>query len=213
MYVLRLLVDEDIPLNQGVLAPVEIDHSAQACSIRRPAATPEDCPAVVGGNVETSQRVVDVLLGALGLAARQPGDDEQPALRRRDVRLLRNDLRRQRRDADGHGADAVHTHMTNTRLTDPEVLEHRYPVRVRRFAIRRGSGGTGQHRGGDGMVRQIEFLRPLNVSILSQRRGPYRPFGLHGGESGERGKTALAGRAGRKICRVVPSLRSMLAMF
>ena len=81
--------------------------------------------------------------------------------------------------------------MTNTRLTDPEVLEQRYPVRVRSFSIRRGSGGAGQHRGGDGVVRQLEFLRPLDVSIVSQRRGPYAPYGFAGGLPGSWGRNLL----------------------
>ena len=89
------------------------------------------------------------------------------------------------------GADAVHTHMTNTRLTDPEVLERRYPVRVLEFSIRRGSGGAGQHRGGDGVVRRLEFLRPLTVSVLSQRRGTRTPFGLAGGKPGAAGRNVL----------------------
>jgi len=85
----------------------------------------------------------------------------------------------------------VHTHMTNTRLTDPEVLERRYPVRLERFAIRRGSGGAGRRRGGDGTVREIEFLAPLDVSILSERRGPYPPYGLLGGAAGAVGRNWL----------------------
>ncbi len=89
------------------------------------------------------------------------------------------------------GADAVHTHMTNTRLTDPEVLERRYPVRVLEFSIRRGSGGSGERCGGDGVVRRLEFLRELEVSILSQRRGPYAPFGLGGGQGGALGCNTL----------------------
>jgi 5-oxoprolinase (ATP-hydrolysing) len=89
------------------------------------------------------------------------------------------------------GADAVHTHMTNTRLTDPEVLERRYPVRLQEFAIRRGSGGNGLHAGGDGVVRRIEFLGELDVSILSQRRGAYPPSGLAGGECGKIGRNTL----------------------
>ena len=99
--------------------------------------------------------------------------------------------------ADADGADAVHTHMTNTRLTDPEVLERRYPVRLREFSIRRGSGGRGKHRGGDGIVRRIEFLRPLTVSILSQRRGPYPPYGMHGGQPGALGRNVLHRADGR----------------
>jgi 5-oxoprolinase (ATP-hydrolysing) len=89
------------------------------------------------------------------------------------------------------GTDAVHTHMTNTRLTDPEIIERRYPVRIREFSIRRGSGGRGKHRGGDGVIRQIEFLRPLEVSILSERRGPYPPYGLSHGEPGALGRNTL----------------------
>jgi 5-oxoprolinase (ATP-hydrolysing) len=98
--------------------------------------------------------------------------------------------------ADADGASAVHTHMTNTRLTDPEVLEQRYPVRLKEFAIRRGSGGGGERRGGDGIVRRIEFLRELKVSILSQRRGPYPPYGLRGGEPGALGRNVLTRRDG-----------------
>ena len=97
--------------------------------------------------------------------------------------------------ANATGADAVHTHMTNTRLTDPEVIERRYPVRVREFRIRRGSGGSGQHRGGDGVVRRLEFLRPLTVSMLSERRAAFAPFGLNGGDDGAKGRNTLQ-RAG-----------------
>jgi 5-oxoprolinase (ATP-hydrolysing) len=93
--------------------------------------------------------------------------------------------------ASNDGADAVHTHMTNTRLTDPEVLEARFPVRLVEFAIRRGSGGSGQQRGGDGVIRRIEFLKPLTLSILSQRRGPYPPYGMHGGQPGKHGHNTL----------------------
>jgi 5-oxoprolinase (ATP-hydrolysing) len=93
------------------------------------------------------------------------------------------------------GADAVHTHMTNTRLTDAEIIERRYPVRVQEFSIRRGSGGSGTQSGGDGIVRKLEFLRPLKVSMLSQRRGRFAPFGLQGGSAGAIGRNALR-RAG-----------------
>ncbi len=96
---------------------------------------------------------------------------------------------------DCHGADAVHTHMTNTRLTDPEIIERRYPVRIREFRIRPDSGGPGRRRGGDGVVRTIEFLRPVVVSMLSERRGPFAPFGLDGGEAGSLGRNTLQ-RAG-----------------
>jgi 5-oxoprolinase (ATP-hydrolysing) len=105
---------------------------------------------------------------------------------------------------DADGADAVHTHMTNTRLTDAEVLEHRYPVRVREFSVRRGSGGAGRHRGGDGIVRRIEFLRPLEVSLLTERRGPYPPFGVQGGEPGALGVNSLR-RAGSDNEETLPA--------
>ncbi len=100
------------------------------------------------------------------------------------------------------GASAVHTHMTNSRLTDPEVLEQRYPVRVRRFAIRRGSGGRGRHRGGDGIVRDIEFREPMQAAILANRRR-VPPFGLHGGEPGGCGRNYVvrARRAHRRTAR------------
>jgi 5-oxoprolinase (ATP-hydrolysing) len=110
--------------------------------------------------------------------------------------------------ADANGADAVHTHMTNTRLTDPEVLERRCPVRLVRFAIRRGSGGAGRHRGGDGVMRAIEFLRPLEVSILSERRGPYAPFGLDGGAPGALGKNVLVRRGAEQLMPAKMQLRA-----
>ncbi|MGE3316036.1 MAG: hydantoinase B/oxoprolinase family protein, partial [Planctomycetaceae bacterium] len=93
--------------------------------------------------------------------------------------------------ASDDGADAVHTHMTHTRLTDVEVIERRYPVRVHQFSIRSGSGGTGRQRGGDGILRRIEFLKPLTVSMLSERRGEYAPFGLEGGAAGSIGRNTL----------------------
>ncbi|MGH7134686.1 MAG: hydantoinase B/oxoprolinase family protein, partial [Pirellulales bacterium] len=93
--------------------------------------------------------------------------------------------------ASSDGADAVHTHMTNTRLTDPEVIEQRYPVRVREFSIRRRSGGCGRRRGGDGVVRKLEFLRPLEVSMVTERRGDYPPYGLSGGGPGAIGRNLL----------------------
>lgn len=190
MYVLRLLVGEDIPLNQGVLAPVEI--ILPECLLNPPERErPEDCPAIVGGNVETSQRVVDVLLGALGLAAASQGTMNNLLFGDDSFGYYETICGGSGATADAAGADAVHTHMTNTRLTDPEVLEARYPVRLREFSIRRGSGGMGIHRGGDGVIRRIEFLQPLTLSILSQRRGPYPPYGFSGGEPGALGRNEL----------------------
>ncbi len=197
MYVLRLVVGEDIPLNQGVLAPVTV--ILPECILNPPARErPEDCPAVVGGNVETSQRIVDVLLGALGLAADSQGTMNNVLFGDETFGYYETICGGSGATESADGADAVHTHMTNTRLTDPEVLEARYPVRLRGFSIRRGSGGSGQHRGGDGAIRRIEFLRPLTLSILSQRRGPYPPGGLNGGQAGLLGKNMLH-RAGGTI--------------
>jgi 5-oxoprolinase (ATP-hydrolysing) len=153
---------------------------------------------VVGGNVETSQRIVDVIFGALRIVAASQG-------------TMNNFLfgRPTGEKAFGYyetigggtgagptfdGAHAVHSHMTNTRLTDPEVLEARYPVRLRRCEIRHGSGGNGQHRGGDGIVREIEFLDSLEVSLLTSRRST-QPYGLFGGESGAAGRNLLQRKA------------------
>jgi 5-oxoprolinase (ATP-hydrolysing) len=190
MYVLRLVVGEDIPLNEGVLAPVKI--ILPECLLNPPAAErPEDCPAVAGGNVETSQRIVDVLIHALKLAADSQGTMNNLLFGDETFGYYETICGGSGATPDSDGADAVHTHMTNTRLTDPEVLEARYPVRLREFSIRRGSGGTGQHRGGDGVIRRIEFLRELTLSILSQRRGPYPPQGNQGGSPGALGQNTL----------------------
>lgn len=186
LYALRLLIDEDIPLNQGVLAPVELIIPPGL--LNPPAAeNAADCPAVVGGNVETSQRVVDVLLAALDLAAASQGTMNNVLFGNETFGYYETICGGSGATAAGDGVHAVHTHMTNTRITDPEVLEHRFPVRLQRFAIRPGSGGEGLYRGGNGVIRQIMFLQPMTVSVLSQRRTEYLPFGLHGGQPGAGG--------------------------
>jgi 5-oxoprolinase (ATP-hydrolysing) len=190
IYVLRLLVDEDIPLNHGVLRPIEIVLPTGLLN-PEPGPTPETTPAVAGGNVETSQRIVDVLLGALGIAAASQGTMNNVVFGDATFGYYETICGGSGATADGRGASAVQVHMTNTRLTDPEILERRYPVRVQEFSIRRGSGGTGKHRGGDGVVRQIEFLRPLTLSLLTQRRGPHPPYGMAGGEAGAPGHNKL----------------------
>jgi 5-oxoprolinase (ATP-hydrolysing) len=194
LYVFRCLINEDIPLNSGVLEPVEI--ILPECLLNPPShADPARCAAIVGGNVETSQRVVDVLLGALQVAAASQGTMNNLTFGDATFGYYETICGGSGATPQADGADAVHTHMTNTRLTDVEVIERRYPVRVQEFSVRRGSGGAGQCRGGDGIVRRIEFLRPLKVSVLSQRRGPYAPFGLAGGQSGALGRNTLR-RAG-----------------
>ncbi|HUE73988.1 MAG TPA: hydantoinase B/oxoprolinase family protein [Pirellulaceae bacterium] len=196
MYCLRLLVGEDIPLNQGLLKPVQI--VLPECLLNPPLRErPEDCAAIACGNVETSQRVVDVLLGAFDLAAASQGTMNNLLFGDATFGYYETICGGSGATAQADGADAVHTHMTNTRLTDPEVLERRFPVRLLEFSIRRGSGGRGEHRGGDGALRRIEFLKELTVSILSQRRGPYPPYGLYGGEPGSLGQNSLRRADGR----------------
>jgi 5-oxoprolinase (ATP-hydrolysing) len=198
IYTLRMLVDADIPLNHGVLRPVTI--VLPTCLLNPEAgATPETTPAVAGGNVETSQRVVDVLLGALGIAAASQGTMNNVVLGDESFGYYETICGGSGATDAGPGASAVQVHMTNTRLTDPEILERRYPVRVREFSIRRGSGGAGQHRGGDGVVRRLEFLRPLTLSLLSQRRGPHAPYGMAGGEAGALGGNRLIRSDGTEL--------------
>jgi 5-oxoprolinase (ATP-hydrolysing) len=184
IYVLRSLVAEHIPLNGGCLAPVDI-HLPAGSILDPPAGS-----AVVGGNVETSQRVVDVLLGSLGLAAASQGTMNNVTFGNDDFGYYETIGGGAGAGPDFDGASGVHTHMTNTRITDPEVLESRYPVRLEVFALRRGSGGVGRQRGGDGLVRQFLFLAPVTVALLTERR-TNAPWGLAGGMSGAAGVNLL----------------------
>ena len=215
MYVMRLLVHADLPLNEGLLEPVTVHIPA---GILNPPFVddPAHCPAVVGGNVETSQRLVDTLLEALRLVGCSQGTMNNLSFG--DARFGYYETVAGGSGA-GHGFDGasgVHTHMTNTSATDPEVLEHRYPVRLRRFTIRHGSGGGGRWRGGDGLIREIEFLSPLELSILSQHRVS-APYGMAGGGDGAVGRQVLVRPAGdhRELagidgCRVEPGDRLIL---
>jgi 5-oxoprolinase (ATP-hydrolysing) len=151
---------------------------------------PRTCAAVAGGNVETSQRIVDCLFGALGVVAASQGTMNNLSFGDERFGYYETIAGGAGAGPAFPGADAVHTHMTNTRMTDPEVLEDRYPVRLRRFVVRRGSGGAGRQRGGDGLIREIEFLAPLDVSLLTQRR-TRRPYGLAGGMPGAAGENTL----------------------
>ncbi len=189
LYCFRCLIDEDIPLNAGVLAPLSI---VLPTGLLNPPAhdDPAGCAAVAGGNVETSQRIVDCIFGALGVVAASQGTMNNLSFGNERFGYYETIAGGGGAGPTFDGADAVHTHMTNTRLTDPEVLEDRYPVRLRRFTVRRGSGGMGRHRGGDGVLREIEFLEPLDVSLLTQRR-TRRPYGLAGGEPGAPGENML----------------------
>lgn len=196
LYAFRCLLNEDVPLNAGVLAPLKLIIPTGLLN-PPPGATPKESPAIVGGNVETSQRIVDVLLGALRLAAASQGTMNN--LTFGDDTFGYYETICGGAGATPHlaGADAVHTHMTNTRLTDPEVFEQRYPVRLRQFGIRQGSGGTGRFSGGNGIVREIEFLRELQVSMLSQRR-TCKPWGLESGTEGASGNNFLISRKRRE---------------
>ena len=180
IYVLRTLVAERIPLNGGCLDPVEI--RIPAGSLLDP---PPGC-AVVGGNVETSQRVVDALLGAIGRVAASQGTMNNVAFGDASFGYYETIGGGAGAMAGHRGASGVHTHMTNTRITDVEVLEARHPVRLLEFSLRTGSGGAGRHPGGDGLVRRYEFLTPVTVSLLTERR-ERQPYGLAGGGAGASG--------------------------
>jgi 5-oxoprolinase (ATP-hydrolysing) len=187
LYVLRVMVGKPIPLNSGCLRPV---------TVRIPEATllcPEPHRAVASGNVETSQRIVDVLLGALGLAAASQGTMNNITFGDAHRAYYETLGGGSGATADQPGASGVHTHMTNSKCTDPEVLETRFPIRVRRFALRPDSGGKGALRGGDGLVRELEFLAPMRVSVVSERRR-VAPYGMRGGGPGAPGMNLLNGR-------------------
>ncbi|MEE9386897.1 MAG: hydantoinase B/oxoprolinase family protein [Nannocystaceae bacterium] len=186
MYVLRCMVGEQIPLNSGCLRNVEVKFPAHSIL------DPDPGRAVVAGNVETSQRIVDVLVASLGLAAASQGTMNNLTFGDDSFGYYETIAGGAGATSRAPGADGVHTHMTNTRITDPEILESRYPVRLVTFAVRRGSGGRGYHRGGDGLVREIEALRPLRVSIISERRS-CAPFGLHEGGDGKPGRNLING--------------------
>lgn len=187
IYCLRCLISEDIPLNQGCLKPIHVKIPPKSILSPSPGA------AVVGGNVLTSQRITDVIFKAFEACAASQGDCNnltfgfggnqtgQDAIK--GFGYYETIAGGSGAGPDWVGTSGVHCHMTNTRITDSEIFERRYPVLLREFSLRDGSGGRGQHRGGDGVIRDIEFRIPLQVSILSERR-VYHPYGLNGGEDG-----------------------------
>ncbi|MCB2056242.1 MAG: hydantoinase B/oxoprolinase family protein, partial [Geminicoccaceae bacterium] len=180
LYVFRTLVDTDIPLNDGCLEPIELiipEGSILAC--RHPA-------AVCAGNVECSQWCTDTLFGALGVLAAAQGTMNNVTFGNDRYQYYETICGGSGAGPDHPGTSAVHTHMTNSRLTDPEVLEWRYPVLLEEHRIRRGSGGRGRFDGGDGTLRKIRFLEPMHAAILSNHR-KVPPFGLDGGEPGQCG--------------------------
>jgi 5-oxoprolinase (ATP-hydrolysing) len=196
MYVMRLLVDVELPLNEGLLEPIGI-RIPRGLLNPEYTADPEHCPAVVGGNVETSQRLTDTLLEALAVAGCSQGTMNNLSFGDQTFGYYETVAGGSGAVEGFDGASGVHTHMTNTRITDPEVIEHRYPVRLHRFSIREGSGGSGRWRGGDGLVREIEFLAPLEFSILSQHRVS-APYGMAGGGEGAVGRQVIVGADGSR---------------
>jgi 5-oxoprolinase (ATP-hydrolysing) len=191
LYVFRTLVDDEIPMNAGCLKPIDlIIPEGSMLNPRYPA-------AVVAGNVETSQYITDALYGALGVMAGAQGTMNNFTFGNDRYQYYETICGGSGAGPDFDGTDAVHTHMTNTRLTDPEVLEWRFPVLLEAFGIRRGSGGRGRHRGGDGAVRRIRFLEPMTAAILSgHRRIP--PFGVAGGAPGALGRNWVERLDGRR---------------
>lgn len=190
-YVFRTLLDEDIPLNAGCLRPLHIIiPEGSLLNPRYPA-------AVVAGNVETSQYIVDALYGALGMLAASQGTMNNFTFGNLHYQYYETICGGAGAGEGFAGADAVHTHMTNSRITDPEILEERFPVLVKQFAIRPESGGPGRYRGGDGVVREIEFLEKMTAGILSSHR-IIPPFGLQGGAPGQVGRNWLIHRDGKQ---------------
>jgi len=190
LYVFRTLVDDEIPMNEGCLKPIRI-VIPEGSMLR-----PRYPAAVVAGNVETSQAITDTLYGALGVMAASQGTMNNFTFGNARHQYYETICGGSGAGPDFNGTDAVHTHMTNSRLTDAEVLEWRFPVLVEEFRIRRGSGGAGRHHGGDGVVRRIRFREPMTAAILANRRR-VPPFGLMGGEAGAPGRTYIERLHGR----------------
>ena len=200
LYVLRVLVGEDAPLNDGFLRAVTLRVPEGSMLNPRPPA------AVVAGNVETSQVVTDALFGALGAMAASQGTMNNFTFGDADRQYYETIAGGAGAGLGFVGASAVQTHMTNSRLTDPEVLETRFPVRLEEFSIRRGSGGTGRWPGGDGAVRRLRFLAPMRANILSNHRR-VAPFGLAGGGAGAVGHNAVErADGGRETLGAVASI-------
>jgi 5-oxoprolinase (ATP-hydrolysing) len=191
LYVFRTLVDDDIPLNAGCLKPLEVSIP-EGCMLR-----PRYPAAVVAGNVETSQCITDALYGALQVMAASQGTMNNFTFGNQRYQYYETIAGGSGAGPGFDGADVVQTHMTNSRLTDPEVLEWRFPVRLERFEIRRGSGGRGRWRGGEGALRAVRFLEPMTAAILSGHR-LVQPHGMAGGEPGAAGRNYVLRADGRR---------------
>jgi 5-oxoprolinase (ATP-hydrolysing) len=192
LYCLRCLIKKELPLNYGCLIPITIKIPKGSLLDPSPDA------AVVGGNVLTSQRITDVVLKAFGVAAASQGCMNNFTFGNQHFGYYETIGGGAGAGPTWHGQTGVHTHMTNTRITDPEILELRYPLLLRQFAVRNNSGGRGKFNGGDGLVREVEFLESVHAGILSERR-VFAPYGLEGGQAGARGINLLIRRDGRNI--------------
>src|SRR2546426_1108595 len=190
LYVFRVMVDDDIPMNAGCLRPINIVIPPNSML------SPEYPAAVVAGNVETSQAVTNCLFGALGAMAAAQGTMNNLNFGNDRYQYYETICSGSPAGPGFDGTDAVHTHMTNTRLTDPEVLEFRYPVVLEDFHIRKGSGGRGRWDAGDGGRRTLRFLEKMECTIFSGQRR-MRPFGLAGGEAGQVGENWVRRHGGR----------------
>lgn len=195
IYVLRLLLEMDIPLNEGIMRKVKLKIPEN--TILNPVFSDDifQCPAVVGGNTETSQRLVDTLLKALGLAACSQGTMNNLLFGNERFGYYETICGGTGAGEGFDGCDAVHQHMTNTRITDAEVLELRYPVRLERFEVRENTGGQGKWKGGNGIIRELTFLEKVSLSLLTQHR-KIAPYGLEGGSDGQTGKQYVIRQSG-----------------
>ena len=171
------MVNDAIPLNAGCLVPLDIRIPDPSMI------SPHSPAAVIAGNVETSQLLVDTLFGALGVIAGSQGTMNNFIWGNDKHQYYETICGGAGATPSADGASAVHTHMTNTRLTDPEILEWRHPVRIEHFKVRQNSGGLGAQRGGDGVIRRLQFLEPMTVNVLSSRR-KVAPYGVNGGNDG-----------------------------
>jgi 5-oxoprolinase (ATP-hydrolysing) len=197
IYVLRVLLKESIPLNDGLLEPVTIKlpHGLLNPNFDK---SPSKCPAVVGGNVEVSMRLTDTLLKAFGIQAASQGTMNNILFGNEHFGYYETLCGGCGAGNGFNGANAIHHHMTNTRITDPEIMEHRYPVRLETFSIRENSGGLGRWHGGNGIVRKITFTKAVNLSVLTQRRNS-GPYGLKGGQDGKAGQQQVIRKNGEII--------------
>jgi 5-oxoprolinase (ATP-hydrolysing) len=194
LYTLRILVDQPLPMNEGLMEPIEM---VLPTGLLNPPFGKGLLPAVVGGNTEVSQRLTDTMLKAFGLAACSQGTMNNFLFGNEKFGYYETICGGTGAIQGFNGTDAVHQHMTNTRITDPEMLEFRYPVRLERFEIRKGSGGKGKWNGGNGIVRELCFKEPLEINLLAQHRKE-KPYGLHGGGPGKAGEQIIIRRDGRK---------------